>query len=71
MGRFARSISTSGTSRARPLIAWRVREDARAGGACRGEFHTITAQQLTDASLVLTEMENRLAELASVLDPTK
>ena len=34
------------------------------------QFQDITTQQLNYASSVLTEMENRLAELASVLDPT-
>jgi len=34
------------------------------------QFQDIATQQLNYASAVLTEMENRLAELASVLDPT-
>ena len=34
------------------------------------QFQDITTQQLSYASSVLTEMENRLAELATVLDPT-
>ena len=34
------------------------------------QFQDITTRQLSYASSVLTDMENRLAELASVLDPT-
>jgi hypothetical protein len=34
------------------------------------QFQDITSQQLNYASSVLTEMEARLAELASILDPT-
>lgn len=33
------------------------------------QFHDITSQQLSYASSVLIEMETRLAELASILDP--
>jgi len=34
------------------------------------QFQDITAQQLTYASSVLTELESRLARLATILDPT-
>jgi chemotaxis regulatin CheY-phosphate phosphatase CheZ len=34
------------------------------------QFQDITAQQLTYASSVLTEIESRLSQLATVLDPT-
>jgi hypothetical protein len=33
------------------------------------QFHDITSQQLSYASSVLIEMETRLAELATILDP--
>ena len=58
-----------GDARAESDLRHTLRDELFAVMGCM-QFQDITTQQLNYASSVLTEMENRLAELASVLDPT-
>jgi hypothetical protein len=58
-----------GDARAEADLRNTLRDELFALMGCM-QFQDTTAQQLNYASSVLTEMESRLAELASVLDPT-
>jgi hypothetical protein len=61
--------ATQGDARSEADLRQTLRDELFALVGCM-QFQDITTQQLHYASAVLTEMENRLAELARVLDPT-
>jgi hypothetical protein len=61
--------ATEGDARSEADLRQTLRDELFALVGCM-QFQDITTQQLNYASAVLTEMENRLAELARVLDPT-
>ena len=61
--------ATEGDARSEADLRQTLRDELFALMGCM-QFQDITTQQLNYASSVLTEMENRLAELARVLDPT-
>jgi chemotaxis regulatin CheY-phosphate phosphatase CheZ len=60
--------ATEGDARSESDLRQTLRDELFALMGCM-QFQDITAQQLNYASSVLTEMEDRLAELARVLDP--
>ena len=61
--------ATEGDARSEADLRQTLRDELFALMGCM-QFQDITTQQLNYASSVLTDMENRLAELARVLDPT-
>jgi hypothetical protein len=61
--------ATEGDARSEADLRQTLRDELFALVGCM-QFQDITTQQLNYASAVLTDMENRLAELARVLDPT-